>query len=371
MADAQPTKNLPDAVSQRLAVEWEATVSAAVDQPRQQGADVPAEITESIRACVNSKTKTYRYVLPTQLLAKLVAPQLDCRAVQAGSALPNSFDARSVCHGPIVAFDRANNNVLGGSAEPYLNNPLRIPDIMPARRTAQKNKADFDRLVGVLGFAEAHPEAVGDLVRVLLQAVASRLNDVRVVYPVPNRASLRHVLGIFDGFLADSSGGLRLQAVAVALFRAIGSTFGLFAEVRAAAVNAADTSTGFAADLECVGEDGRTVLAVEIKDRELTLHQMQDKLPAVRERGIRELLFVASGGIADADADEVNAAVDREFVTGQNVYVIEFRPFLETTLTLLGEKGRRTFLEQVGVELDRVKADVQHRRRWAKLLAAA
>ena len=152
------------------------------------------------------------------------------------------------------------------------------------------------------------------------------------------------------------------------MFRTIGRKFPLFAEVRAAVVNAADASTGFAADLECVDADDQVVIAVEIKDRKLTLHQMQDKRPAVRERGIRELLFVVAGGVADEDAAEVDAAVEREFVTEQNVYVTEFRPFLETTLTLLGEGGRRLFLENVGKELDRVKADVRHRRAWADLL---
>lgn len=40
---------------------------------------VPDEgVRGAIRRCVSSATKTYRYVLPTQILAKLADPSLDC-----------------------------------------------------------------------------------------------------------------------------------------------------------------------------------------------------------------------------------------------------------------------------------------------------
>jgi carbamoylphosphate synthase small subunit len=50
-----------------------------------------AAISRSIR----SSTKTYRYVLPTQLLSKLADNKLDARSIQAGSGDPGSFDART------------------------------------------------------------------------------------------------------------------------------------------------------------------------------------------------------------------------------------------------------------------------------------
>ncbi len=50
--------------------------------------NVPEEILQAIDASINSSTLTYRYVLPTQLLAKCIDPSLDCRALQAGSPRP-------------------------------------------------------------------------------------------------------------------------------------------------------------------------------------------------------------------------------------------------------------------------------------------
>lgn len=363
MSQADDAIGLVELVRGHLASEWlyvtaGATVVTGIDP----------ELRDAIRRSINSKTKTYRYVLPTQLLSKLARPELDCRSIQAGSGLTGSFDARSICHGVIVSFDRENNSVLGGSSEPYLNNPLRIPAIRPAARRAQKDKEGFDDLMKVLNYAQQNPQELIGLVREVLMAIQDRLAEVSVTYPVPNRVSLQQAQATLKDFLGDRSGGLRLQAVAVAIFRAIGERFKLFADVRSDNINAADASTGSAADLECVDDVGDIVMAVEVKDRHLTLRQMQDKLPAVREKGIREMLFLVQGGTAGDDAQDVATALSRQFVTGQNLYVLEWDEFLTSCLVLFGEAGRREFLKHVGKELDRQRADISHRRKWASLL---
>jgi hypothetical protein len=98
----------------------------------------------------------------------------------------------------------------------------------------------------------------------------------------------------------------------LALLRTAGKTLKLFDNVTSVNINAADSQTGKTADLECVSKDGHVVLAVEVKDRELTLRSVQEKLPKSRERGIRELLFLVQGGVTKKDAEEVDAAIERE-----------------------------------------------------------
>jgi len=93
---------------------------------------------EDIRAAVNSKTKSYRYVLPTQIAAKLADLSLDARCIQVARGGSGAFDARTIAHKVIVPFDQANNSVLGGSSEPYVNNPLRILEISLSYANAQK-----------------------------------------------------------------------------------------------------------------------------------------------------------------------------------------------------------------------------------------
>ncbi|MBM4295204.1 MAG: restriction endonuclease, SacI family, partial [Deltaproteobacteria bacterium] len=107
-----------------------------------------------IKSAIKSKTKSYHYVLPTQIVAKLAEPSLDCRCIQAGRAGIGSFDARSVADEVIVPFDQKNDRVLGGSPEPYVNKPLRCEEFSERFRNQQKNKQDWDGLCFVLNKIE-------------------------------------------------------------------------------------------------------------------------------------------------------------------------------------------------------------------------
>lgn len=339
--------------------------AAAVVSP-----DVPGEARSAIFRSIESKTKTYRYVLPTQLLAKATNPALDCRAVQANAPLEGAFDARSLCQKVIVPFERNTENVLGGSPEPYANNPVRIQAILANERPAQKDKAGFDDLVLVLEYAQANPTLAMDLLRIVLRAILARLATVSITYPVPNRVSQAAALACVSDFLNVRTGGTRLQAIAVALFRAIGGLYGQFPVVQSNNINAADSSTGSAADLECVAANGKIVKAVEVKDRQLALLHVQVKLAALREKQITEAIFVVQGGTVPAERDQIMALIQKEFGSGQNIYVVDFMAFLENHLVVFGEEGRRQFLRFVGEELDQRNADVSHRQRWRDRLVA-
>ncbi|MCG3197386.1 MAG: hypothetical protein GHCLOJNM_01872 [bacterium] len=364
MQEKYPSGLMPSA-RDLLLLEWTRCLVPGRTAPK---SSIPGGIQDAIERSINSTTLTYRYVLPTQVLAKAVNPDLDCRSVQAGSGLEGAFDARSLCHDVIVEFDRTNHSVLGGSKEPYLNNPLRIPSISGENRKAQKNKDGFDDLCVVLEYVQQNRGEATVVLREILNAIRRRLDAVSIVYPVPNRVSLKQVQAIMHEFLRDRTGGKRLQIITVALFRCIGSRFNLFHRIVAGKVNASDASTGNVADLECLDDMGNVVMGVEVKDRQLTLRQIEDKLPGVRSKGVRELLFLVQGGIFPDDTGQVDDLIEREFTTGQNLYVLEFQRFVESCLALLGETGRRGFLIEVGIELDRQREDISHRRKWKDLL---
>ncbi len=169
----------------------------------------------------------------------------------------------------IVPFDRAHERVLGGSPEPYVNNPLRVPGITQDYRGPQKNKGDWDKLVMVLDAVEASSDqafarTVFDQV---LFEIHRLLDRVTVVYPTPSRISLERTNQLIDEYLAAKSGGERMEAVCTALFHVVGKRFSIFDEVRREKVTSSDISTGMSADIECL-LDGRIVMVVEVKDRE-------------------------------------------------------------------------------------------------------
>jgi len=127
-----------------LAKEWEQVSK----ETKPEKLDIKIE--DAVKRSINCDTKTYRYVLPTHILAKLVEPSIDCRAIQAASTLPGSYDARSVCHKVIVPFDKLHENVLGGSTEPYVNNPLRVPQVTEQYAGQQKDRKGWSDLCYVL-----------------------------------------------------------------------------------------------------------------------------------------------------------------------------------------------------------------------------
>jgi hypothetical protein len=329
---------------------------------------IPEQVQAAIAACINSETKTYRYVLPTQILGKLTDPGVDIFCVQAQGAANGGWDARSLCHKAVVEFDRENAMVLGGSAEPYLNNPLRIPRLDSSHRTQQKDKAGFDSLLVVLAHANKSSAACEEVFAAVLKAIKSRLEVTQVLFPVPNRLSLEQAMELMSRYLHERTGGARLQAVATALFDSIGSGFSLYARVESDSVNAADASTGAVSDIRCLDAAGKIVLAVEVKDRDLSVSQMQDKLPEARQQEVRELLFLIRGEVPEDQRQPVSEIVSREFSTGHNLHVHDFEAFARSVLVLMGEEGRRRFVQAIGSRLDQQGLDLTDRQAWRDLL---
>ncbi len=363
--------SLVEAAAATLQEIWASVLSAAEDGQLVDaiGEDQPG-LLESIRRSVNSNTKTYRYVLPTQLLAKIADPTLDCRSLQAGADRAGSFDARTIAHRVIVPFDQSNDRVLGGSPEPYANNPVRIPEVSEQYRSAQRDKMGWDHLCHVLETVDnaGDENFTKNVLKQIIIEIYRRLSVVRVAYPTPRRISLSRCMRLIDEYLAELSGGDRLLALSSALFSVIGRRFHLYSRVERATITASDASTGMLADLECVAEDDTIVLVVEVKDRVLTVSQMMGKIADVREKQVSELFFVAQQGVEDQE--QVDSLVEREFVSGQNVYVLSLSRLAEVSLALLGEEGRREFLLGVGSQLDDHRSDIRHRRRWSELLAS-
>src|SRR4030042_176615 len=298
-----------------------------------------AGLRDHVVACLTSSTKSYRYCLPTQILAKCVNPLLDSHSLQASYSHPGAFDARTIAHKVIAPFDQENYRVLGGAPEPYVNNPLRCPAVTGECRNQQKNKVDWDRLIGILDAVEEEnrkdfTEAVFGQV---LAEMHRMLSSVQVLYPIPNRVSLARTTDIISRFTSAKSGGDRVEAVCTALFKTIACEFGLFDEVRRQKVNVADAASGMGADIEC-SLKGRVVILVEVKDRSLTMTQLDSKLDVARAKNISEILFLGGQGVPHTDHSKIRERIDSEFPSGQKQYGPNFQDFSAGVLILLGER---------------------------------
>ena len=328
----------------------------------------PEDISD-IKDILSSKTKTYHYVLPTQLLAKYTDHNLDCRSLQASFTSEGAFDARTIAHKVIVPFDKLNYNVLGGSNESYVNNPLRYPAVTKDFRSQQKNQKDWDKIARILEKVQQlnNKENTRLFLETTLAVILNNLADAQVIYPSPSRISLSNTISLIERFSKVRSGGDTIETLVAALFITVGNYFEIFDEIKRAKINASDTSTGMSADIEC-WHDNQIMLGIEVKDKSLNLTQFESTIETSRANKITEILFIAEKGIQTDDAKEINKKIDQEFTSGQNIYIEDFISFVTGILILLGEKGRVRFIENVGPELDRVNSKIAVRKTWVELL---
>lgn len=207
---------------QRLLDEyWQELLSSETTTDQHMPEDT-ANLRPLIAKSINSNTKSYRYVLPTQILAKLADETLDCRCVQANRKnASGNFDARSICKKVIVPFDKNHENVLGGSSEPYVNNPLRIPEVSRKYRDNQKDKEGWDTLCIVLELIENKRdiEFTKSVFKITLTEIYQKLSQMKVTYPVPKRVSLNQILSLITRFQEIRSGGDHLLALSAALWK--------------------------------------------------------------------------------------------------------------------------------------------------------
>lgn len=355
-----------DQCRQELIKLWDEIQGVAIDKNFVSD----ATISRSIEAILRSSTKTYRYVLPTQILAKLVNQSLDSRCLQSQCAFEGSFDARSLCHKVIVPFERNINSPLGGSKEPYVNNPVRVPSVTLEYLGQQKNKAHWRLMCEILDVVES--SSLLELRKIYKQVLIQtrRLSEeLQLEYPFPQRINHKDLDNLLLEFLTTPSGGARLQAVIYALFLTFKDFWDLYEVVKSDPVNAPDSQRGGAADVECLN-DGVVVLAVEVKDRTITLEMIEDKINAARLHNINEVLFLARADnlIATEDTETIQDRISTSFKGGLNIYTLDAIDFIAISGSLLGEQGRIIFLKNIARAMDELRNSFADKKDFLELL---
>ena len=327
------------------------------------------EVNQEIARLVGSGFVSIRYCLPTQLLGKLTDPKLDCLCLQKGSGDSDSqWDPRSFSNKVIVPWSAENQSVLGTSPDPYVSKPLRKARLEENPQNV-KGKEEWVLLYRVLDEVERQDsqEYTRLLMLETLRSIHGKFAELVFEYFVPERVSIEQTEKLIGEFLSEGSGGDRGLSVAAALFETFGKYFGIYEEVKRHAINASDQSTGMAADIECIGGDGKPKLAIEVKERNVTLADVRSAVLKARQASLRELLFNAP----DANPPEKEEIADlfaRTWASGTNLYRLSIDELIRVGLSLTGEFGRKDFLENVGKQLDEYGTQPSNRKRWKELL---
>lgn len=132
-------------------------------------------------------------------------------------------------------------------------------------------------------------------------------------------------------------------------------------------MNAADQSTGMVGDIECTGIDGELKLAVEVKDRDLTLSDVRSALLKARKVSLGEALLNVPDTLA-VDREQIDDVIKTGWASGTNLYRLTIDELIKVGLFLTGEPGRRDFLVNIGEQLDAYSTQPINRKRWKELL---
>ncbi len=327
------------------------------------------ELVSLIRELLHSKTKSYRYPVITQLLAKVVNPTLDTRSIQVTKVNDGQgkFDARSVCSKVVVPWEVENNCPLGGSNDPYVNNPLRGEEFSKAYSSNKKDVTHWLLLVELFDYVENHPEIAFNAFKQALLEVKRIQQGMNLEYPIPLRLSHLAVNQSIVSLLSTKSGGERLQLVCYALMFGMKTQWNIWDEVKTSKINASDRSERKAADVVCI-KDGVTMLAIEVKDQDLTLELLDNVIRTARVENVRELMAFVNWKNPSTEST-LHTRLQAEFANGMNIYVVNALEFLSFSLALLGEEGRKQFVIGVCRGLEIMNCSFATKREWAKILA--
>lgn len=327
------------------------------------------EINPDIDRLIDSRFVSIRFCLPTQLLGKLTDQKLDCLCLQKGdSSFASQWDPRSFANKVIVPWVAENQSVLGTSTDPYVSKPLRKARIEENPGNV-KGKEEWILLYQVLNEVESKNSAEYTRLCMLqaLRSIHKKFSELVFEYFIPERISIEQTENLVVNFLSEASGGDRGLSVAAALFETFGRYFKIYNEVKRHVINASDHSTGSVGDIECIGEHGELKLAIEVKERNLTLTDVRSAVLKARKVSLTEILFNSPGTIP-SEEEQVSELISKTWASGTNLYRLSIIELIRVGLSLTGELGRKDFLRNVGKQLDTYNTQPNNRKRWKELL---
>lgn len=323
-----------------------------------------------IKSIILGTHLTFRYLLITALLAKVTEPKIHMRSLQTGASLEGAYDARSLCHKIWVPFEHDYLDCkLGGSNEPYLNKPARFPSIAKTNPVRGGNdKALLDRLydlleaLNVLPPAE-HREAFLYAMSLIQSRDGATVGDLDLS---PVTMSVVRVKKFFNLFLASAFGG----ETAVATVGAIMAVrFGKGYQVEVHPANQAGSSSREIGDID-IYEGKRLVLPMEVKDKNFIQTDVNHAVSKAKRVCERMLFVTGHRAVSDQD-DKLDALVSSYANAGFDLAFISIEHLIQTELSLMSEKQRRTLVQLMQANLATMRAKDETKSHFTDCLTKA
>jgi len=321
------------------------------------------KVEEEIRNVVRGRAKSFKYAILTQILAKVVEPEVNCLCLQEKAKVDGAFDARTFCKEVVLKFEREKGVfVLGGSPDPYVSKPLRHEFISLDLRDI-KYVEEWRSLYSVLRKVQDSndPEFTKNVLKqILLEIYRQQLETDKAVPQLPATGVSMHKLeNILKSFLSEPSGGVRPQAVVYALMKVLNERLQVFSDISTAKATVANSFAGRKADIECKDVDGSLKLAISVTDT-LTEAKLDEELSKAVERGVKRLLIIAYDIRTDKD-------IPSRYKRKIDVTIMPLVEFVGFMTTMLNDQLRIEFLAKVHEVLEDF-GYYDHLKAWNEVL---
>lgn len=312
---------------------------------------------------------TYPYVLLGQVLVKATDGSVNALCLQDSSHLPGARDVRMLVKNVVVPWNRAVGKPFPGTnADPYVNNPARYKNFGSEMRGKAGSLDYYDLLLRVVEHIQNQgQDEARRFLRLILVETRHALETNKREYVGPACASLEDVLGVLSEFLQERSNGVRLQVVCYAIFKSFAESFPNFGTVRSYSTNASDASSDRAGDVERLN-GGKVDFAIEVKDRTLTLSDVEESILKARIADIGNLLFLVQSNQFMDVPEDIQKRAAHEFARGIDVNFAEAMPFFKSVLQLLSPKQRAALLKTLHDALHELGAHYKHVQHWISLM---
>lgn len=315
-------------------------------------------------------TRTFKYILLTNVLAKAVNPDVHALALQDQSELDGSFNSGGLATEVVTDWEKDNGERLGGSNEPRTNSVYYRQSKLNRDYEVQSEELYLTLITVLTELQSEVADGAVDPHDVLRQALyeVSRL-EVQTIDPdIPPGVSYTTVVTVVREYLRESGTGERLAAITAGLFDVQAFVPGRReVHVRADHVNVADENSDAAGDVEVFETDREEDLlrAAEVKDKPTTKSDVQHSISTAATHGLDEYLYVVGEGFrSESERRKAEAAIEDATI---ELTLVDVHDLL-SSLKFQGRTGRSRFLNGVGEFLNDMRAQQKSKSDWERLV---
>lgn len=265
-------------------------------------------LNNEIESIILGSHLTYRYILLTGLLAKVVNNDANPLALQKGADVDGAYDARSLCHKVIVPLEtELFSNRLGASNEPFLNKPARFKTLSSNNAVRKgKDKEALEKIIHIFQYINSHvgaEAAFKDAIHFIFQREARSITYTNTGKAAVGR-SLAEIYKKLERFSKESLDGESSVTLAGAcLFFLFKDKLAYQHQVLVHPVNQAGSSSNEILDIDIYvkAEKKKILLSVEVKDKPYARQDVLHAISKAKKAGLRKILFVEGKSAAPTD----------------------------------------------------------------------